>query len=138
MSIVKGTIEANITLSKSTCYYMKTGKCSLNLVSDYYISAQTKTAANDLLYCPRLFRAMSNRERMKPILITPCECGHAEVVSGHQRACIASRQGLSLAVKAAKDNTKEACRVCDGQVTFEENVGGERIISFRAIIHKDG
>ena len=61
MSIVKGTIEANITLSKSTCYYMKTGKCSLNLVSDYYISAQTKTAANDLLYCPRLFRAMSNR-----------------------------------------------------------------------------
>ena len=138
MSIVKGTIEANITLSKSTCYYMKTGKCSLNLVSDYYISAQTKTAANDLLYCPRLFRAMSNRERMKPILITPCECGHAEVVSGHQRACIASRKGLSLAVNAANDDTKEACRVCDGQVTFEENVGGERIISFRAIIHKDG
>ncbi len=138
MSIVKGTIEANITLSKSTCYYMKTGKCSLNLVSDYYISAQTKTAANDLLYCPRLFRAMSNRERMKPILITPCECGHAEVVSAHQRACIASRKGLSLAVKAANDDTKEACRVCDGQVTFEENVGGERIISFRAIIHKDG
>ena len=136
MSIVKGTIEANITLSKSTCYYMKTEKCSLNLVSDYYISAQTKTAANDLLYCPRLSRAM--RTRMKPILITPCECGHAEVVSGHQRACIASRKGLSLAVKAANDDTKEACRVCDGQVTFEENVGGERIISFRAIIHKDG
>ena len=138
MSVVKGTIEANITLSKSTCYYMNTGRCSLQIVSDFSVSPQCKTAANELLYCPRMYRAMLNRERMKPILITPCECGHAEVVSGHQRACIASRKGLSLAVEAAGEECKEACRVCDGQVTFEENTGGERIVSFRAIIHKDG
>lgn len=137
MSVVKGTIEANISLSKATCYCMKTGKCSLHIVTDYYISTNTKTAANDLLYCPRLYRAMLNKERMKPIAITPCECGHAEVVSGHQRACIAHQMGLTLAVRAASDDVKEGCRVCDGQLTFDENTGGERIVSFRAMIQKD-
>lgn len=138
MSIIKGTIEANIVLNKTTCYYMKTGKCSLEIVSDFFVSPQIKTAANELLYCPRLYRAMADQEQMKPALITPCACGHAEVVSGSQRVCIANRKGLPLAVKAAGEESKEACRVCDGQVTFEENAGGKRIVSFRAIIHKDG
>ncbi len=137
MSVVKGTLEANITLSKATCFCMKTGVCSLNIVEDYFVSTNTKTAANDLLYCPRLYRAMLNKERLKPIAITPCECGHAEVVSGHQRACIASQKGLPLSVKAAGEDTNKACRVCGGQITFDENTGGERLISFKAIIHKD-
>ncbi|MBS5725783.1 MAG: hypothetical protein KHW59_08420, partial [Clostridiales bacterium] len=72
MSCVKGTLEANINLSKATCYFLRTGKCSLNIVGDFYISPSTKTAANDLLYCPRLYRAMCRKERMKPIAIVPC------------------------------------------------------------------
>lgn len=139
MSVVKGTLEANITLSKSTCYFMKTGRCSLSIITDYYLSTSTKTCASDLLYCPRLYRAMRNKERMKPVVIVPCECGHAEVVSGHQRVCIANRMGLELAVRAQGngDSIKKDCRVCGGQLTFEENTGGERIVPFRAIIQKD-
>ena len=139
MSVIKGTLEANISLSKSTCYFMKTGRCSLSIVTDYFLSAGTKTAVNDLLYCPRLLRAMRNKERMKPVIIVPCECGHAEVISGHQRVCIANRMGLALAVRAQDgcDTLKESCKVCGGQLTFEENTGGERLVPFRAIIQKD-
>ena len=81
MGAVKGMLEVTLSLNKSTCYFMKTGKCSLNVVADYAVSGFTKTAPNDLLYCPRLYRAMRSGERMKPILIIPCECGHAVVLS---------------------------------------------------------
>lgn len=135
MGVVKGNLEVAIKLSKATCYFMRTGKCSLSLVNDYYVATSTKTAANDLLYCPRLYRAMCNRERGKAIAITPCECGHAEVVSGHQRACIASQKRLPLAVRAAEEESKPSCPICDGQLTFEEqNTGGARIVTIRAVI----
>ena len=129
--MVKGKIEAVVTLSPSTCYYMQTGKCSLNVVTDYYISTSTRCAANDLLYCPRLLRAMRNRERLKPITVTPCECGHAEVVSGHQRACIASQKALELAIQPAKAKPKSDCTVCAGQLTFEKNSGGHRLVKLK-------
>lgn len=117
---------------------MKTGKCSLNVVADYAVSGFTKTAPNDLLYCPRLYRAMRSGERMKPILIIPCECGHAEVVSGNQRACIAGQKGLELAMEAADpDVSKESCCVCGGQITFEKNSGGNRIVAVKAVIQKE-
>lgn len=135
MGVVKGNLEVTIRLSKSTCYFMKTGKCSLNLVDDYYVATSTRTAAGDLLYCPRLYRAMCNRERGKAIAIIPCECGHAEVVSGHQRACIASQKRLPLAVCAAEEESRPFCPVCEGQMTFEEqNTGGARIVTVRAVI----
>lgn len=137
MSVVKGRIEASITLSRSTCYFMRTGKCSLDIVTDYYIATSTRTAANDLLYCPRLYRAMCNRERMKPIAITPCECGHAEVISGHQRACIASRKNLELTIQPAGPEVKAACPICTGQITFEENSGGSRLVTLRVRAEND-
>ncbi|HJD24455.1 MAG TPA: hypothetical protein H9694_10000 [Firmicutes bacterium] len=137
MSVVKGKIEASITLSRSTCYFMRTGKCSLNIVTDYYVATSTRTAASDLLYCPRLYRAMRNRERMKPITVTPCECGHAEVVSGHQRACIASQKNLELIIQPAGPEIKADCPICGGQITFEENSGSNRIISLRVRVEDD-
>ncbi|HIW73345.1 MAG TPA: hypothetical protein H9684_03390 [Firmicutes bacterium] len=138
MSAVKGKIEASITLSRSTCYFMRTGRCSLDIVTDYYVATSTRTSANDLLYCPRLFRAMRNRERMKPISVTPCECGHAEVVSGHQRACIASRENLELVIQPAGPEVKAECPICGGQLTFEENGGGSRIVALRVRVEDDG
>ncbi len=138
MGVVKGMLEVTLSLNKSTCYFMKTGKCSLNVVADYAVSGFTKTAPNDLLYCPRLYRAMRSGERMKPILIIPCECGHAEVVSGNQRACIAGQKGLELAMEAADpDVSKESCCVCGGQITFEKNSGGNRIVAVKAVIQKE-
>lgn len=88
MSFIRGNLDVTIALSADTCYFIRTGKCSLSIVTDYAIAPETKTTAADLLYCPRLYRAMRNRESMKPITVTPCECGHAEVVTGHQRVAL--------------------------------------------------
>ena len=138
MGIVKGNLELTIALNRSTCYFLRTGQCSLNVVSDYYVAPETRTAPSDLLYCPRLYRAMCNRERMKPISVLPCACGHTQVVSGHQRACIAAQKGLELALRAAGDEEKETCRICgEPQTTFEVASGGDRIVTVRAIIDKD-
>lgn len=140
MTVVKGTLETTISLSKSTCYFLRTGKCSLSVVSDYFIASSVKTSPNDLLYCPRLYRAMRRREKMKPITVIPCECGHAEVVAGHQRACIASQKNLELPMRAAGGDqleSKAACLVCGGQMTFEKNTGGNRIVTVRAVVMKD-
>ncbi len=136
MSVIRGNMEATITLSKATCYFMKTGKCSLSIIGDNYVSPAGKLAANDLLYCPRLYRAMQNKEQDKPITILPCECGHAEVVTGHQRACIAARTRTPLPVCAVPDQEPRAfCSVCDGQITFEsKNTGGIRIVTVKAVI----
>ena len=139
MSIIRGNMEATITLSKSTCYFMKTGKCSLHIIGDNYMSPTGKISANDLMYCPRLYRSMAHKPQEKPILIYPCECGHAEVVSGHQRACIAARTGLPLSVQAVPErDEKAACSLCDGQITFEsKNTGGIRIVTVKAVIETE-
>lgn len=137
MGLVKGKLEAAISLDKSTCYFLRTGKCSLNVVTDYYVSTSVRTAPGDLLYCPRLYRAMCNRERMKPITILPCACGHAQVVSGHQRACIASQKNLEIAVRAAGDEVPDTCRICGTPADTEKNIGGERIVTITALIDKD-
>lgn len=138
MSVIKGKIEAGITLSKSTCYFMRTGKCSLSVVQDHYLSPSTRINANDLLYCPRLLRAMKSRERLKPLTILPCECGHAEIVSGHQRACIASQQGLTMTVQAADpDAYKPSCTLCSGQMTFDAGSTGTRIVTLKVRIKTD-
>ena len=137
MSIIKGTVEVTLNLSKSTCYFLRTGKCSLSVVRDFAMSAPGKISKNDLLYCPRLYRAMCNRERMKPITVTPCECGHAEVVSGHQRACIASQKNLELSIQPAGPEYKADCPLCSGQITFEENSGSNRIVALRVRVEDE-
>ena len=63
MSIIKGTVEVTLNLSKSTCYFLRTGKCSLSVVRDFAMSAPGKISKNDLLYCPRLYQSMKNPKR---------------------------------------------------------------------------
>ncbi len=136
MGVIRGKMEATISLSKSTCYFMKTGKCSISVIGDHFVSPTGKLAANDLLYCPRLYKSMQAKSQEKPIIILPCECGHAEVVSGHQRACIAARTGIPLPVQTPTEwEERPSCSLCDGQMTFEsQNSGGIRIVTVRAVV----
>ena len=138
MSSIKGKINAVITLSPSTCYYMRTGKCSLEVIKDFYIPALPRTTAADLLYCPKLYKAMCSRDKHKPVSLTPCECGHAEIVSGHQRACIASKKGIELFIKPTTGGRfKKSCPTCEGQLTFEKDQGTHRIVNLSVIVKDD-
>lgn len=135
MSNSKGTVEVTINLNKNTCYFLKTGKCSLNVVDDFACSSG-KLATNDLLYCPKLYKAMrSKTDQMRPISVALCECGHGEVLSGHQRACIASQRGIELPVRAAEETVRPSCPICGGQMTFDSNMNdsGARIVTIKAI-----
>ena len=136
MSIIKGTVEVTLNLSKSTCYFLRTGKCSLSVVRDFAMSAPGKISKNDLLYCPRLYQSMKNR-KSKPVTIVPCQCGHGQVVTGQQRACIASQKGLQLSMRPAGEEVKAACQVCGGQVTFDGESGGNRIVTLKALVYRD-
>ena len=136
MSIIKGTVEVTLNLSKSTCYFLRTGKCSLSVVRDFAMSAPGKISKNDLLYCPRLYQSMKNRNS-KPVTIVPCQCGHGQVVTGQQRACIASQKRLELELKAEGDVIEPACSFCTGQLTFENNPTGPRVVTVRALVHND-
>ncbi len=139
---IKGILETTIQLGKNSCYFMKSGKCSLSVVGDFYISPTVRLAPSDLLYCPRLYQQMTGKDKGKAINIVPCECGHAEVVSGPQRACIASQKRLTVPVAAAGegDETYPLCSVCGSQMTFDEadvsQVGGVRIVTVHAIIER--
>jgi hypothetical protein len=72
---------------------------------------------------------------MKPLSITPCECGHAEIVTGHQRACIASRKGLQLAIRPAGNKLKSNCPICEGQIMFDKNSGTNRFVRLKVCAH---
>ena len=61
MRVIKGKLEATISLNKSTCYFLKTGQCSLGVAADFYLSPGTRLQPSDLLYCPSLRRAMEGR-----------------------------------------------------------------------------
>lgn len=135
MSAPKGTVDVTINLNKNTCYFLKTGKCSLNVVDDFTCSTG-KIPTNDLLYCPKMYKAMcTKKEQMRPVSVALCECGHGEVLSGHQRACIASQRGLPLPIRAAEETVRTACSICGGQMTFETgaNDGGARIVTLNAV-----
>ncbi|MBQ9963873.1 MAG: hypothetical protein IJP14_02000 [Clostridia bacterium] len=132
----KGMVDLTIRLNKNTCYFLKTGKCSLNVVEDFSISPSTKLSTGDLLYCPKLYKTMrTKKEQMRPITIALCECGHGEVLSGHQRACIASQRNVALPIRAADEELRPACSVCGGQMTFDtvENDSGARIVTLPAV-----
>ncbi len=137
MGMIRGKVETIISLNKSTCYFMKTGKCSLNVVKNFAASDTTPNAANDLLYCPRLLQTMLESDKPLPVSVIPCDCGHAEVVSGHQRACIADQRQLELEFVSAEKDQKPACCLCEGQLSFDENAGGLRIVTVRAVIDMD-
>ena len=48
------------------------------------------------------------------------------------------QKGLELAMEAADpDVSKESCCVCGGQITFEKNSGGNRIVAVKAVIQKE-
>ncbi len=144
MSASKAKIDLTIKLNKNTCYFMKTGKCSLNVVDSFSISSSVKVATNDLLYCPKLYKAMcTKKEQMRPITVALCECDHGEVLSGHQRACIASQRSLPLPVRASAEDIRPTCSVCGGQITFDKvaNDSGARIVTVNAVAirgSKDG
>ncbi len=131
MDTVKGTLEATIQLTKANCYYMNHGVCSLSLIDDLFISNTERLAQNDLMYCPRLYKLMLTKEKDKAIPAIPCNCGHVQILSGHQRACIAERKDLLLSLKI--DDDKEArplCAVCGGQTTLQsKEAAGKRILS---------
>ncbi|MBQ3093894.1 MAG: hypothetical protein IJC52_01870 [Clostridia bacterium] len=131
MDAVKGTVEATIQLTKANCYYMTHGVCSLSIIDDFSFSAVERLPQNDLLYCPRLYKHMQSKDKDRAIPAIPCDCGHVQILSGHQRACIAERKGLLLSLKV--DDDKEArplCAVCGGQTTLHsKEAAGKRILS---------
>lgn len=133
MDTVKGTIEATIQLTKANCYYMNHGVCSLSLIDDLYISNTERLAQNDLMYCPRLYKMMLTKEKDKAIPAVPCNCGHVQILSGHQRACIAERKDLLLSLKVEDDKEPRAlCTVCGGQTTLHsKEATGKRILTLR-------
>ena len=141
MSISKGKIDVTIKLNKNTCYFLRTGKCSLNVVDDFSMNGPLKIATNDLLYCPKLYKTMcAQKDKMRPLTVALCECDHGEVVSGYQRACIASQRNLPVQVKATDDDIRPTCTVCGGQMTFDNHQkdSGARIVTIHAIaVHDD-
>ena len=75
---------------------------------------------------------------MNPCRFSPANAEHAEVVSGQQRACIASQTGLELAICAAGDEVRDACKICGtDSAPGEENAGGDRIVTIKALIYQD-
>ena len=141
MDSVKGTLEATVLLEKSTCYYMKTGRCSLDLVSDLAMAPSVRSAPDDLLFCPRVLQMLRSRSRDRTVKVISCRCGHAEVVAGHQRACVANRTGLQVTVEVDDETCYDLCPVCGRQMTFDEEEamknGGTRIVSLKAVVHAD-
>lgn len=139
MAISKAKIDVTIKLNKNTCYFLRTGKCSLNVVDDFSMSGSTKIPTNDLLYCPKLYKTMCAKKEMRPITVALCECEHGEVLSGHQRACIASQRNLPIQVRASEENVREACSVCGGQMMFDSasNDSGARIVTLHALVVHD-
>ena len=142
MSAVKGMLEATVLLQKSTCYYMKTGRCSLDLVSDLSMATAVKSAPNDLLYCPRILNALKTKGRDRTVKVVSCRCGHAEVVGAPQRACVAHRTGLQVAVEVDSEKCFDLCPVCGRQMTFDEEeamrTGGTRIVALNAVVSAEG
>ena len=142
MDDVKGTLEATVLLKKSACYYMKTGRCSLDIVSDLSMAPSIKSAPDDLLYCPRILHALKTRGRDRTVKVVSCRCGHAEVVAGHQRACVANRTGLQVTVEVDGDKCLDLCQVCGRQMTFDEEEaiknGGARIVGLKAVVPAGG
>jgi hypothetical protein len=135
MNRPKGTVDLTIRLNKNTCYFLRTGKCSLNVVDDFSLSGTAKLATNDLLYCPKLYKTMrTKKEQMRPVSIALCECGHGEVLSGHQRACIASQRMIPVSLRASEEEIRPNCSVCGGQMTFDSvNNSGSRIVTVHAV-----
>ncbi|MBQ9414420.1 MAG: hypothetical protein IJU16_04765 [Clostridia bacterium] len=142
MSELKGKVEATVQLTKSNCYYMNHGVCSLSIVEDFFIDPGERLPQNDLFYCPRLYAQMTGKNTLRPVPVVPCDCGHLQIISGHQRACISQRRSLTLPVRVDESRGERAfCAVCGGQTTMRDKEGredaGKRILLLHARAEMD-
>lgn len=146
MPIVKGCLNATLSLTKSSCYYLRTGRCSLHMVSGFFTAANPKAGPAELLYCPRLYASMRGQQQAKAgekqsrrqfISVVPHACGHLEVSAGFQRACIAAQKQLPVSIRLAQSPAghadKSSCSFCGEQLRFERRRDRHtRIITLRA------
>lgn len=138
MSDTRGKVEATVLFDKDTCFFMRNGRCSLDLVDDVSISSAVKIAPNEALYCPRLLKSLRTQKRAKTVKIVPCRCGHVEVVSSQQLACIASHEGTRVTLVTDGEEMRDLCPICGRQITFDEEEairnGGMRILTLRVSV----
>lgn len=138
MSDTKGKVDATVIFDKDTCFFMKNGRCSLDIVEDLSLSSAVKIAPNNVLYCPRLLKSLRTQKQAKTVKIVPCRCGHVEVVSSQQLACIASHKGVRVTLVTDGEEIRDLCPICGRQITFDEEEairdGGMRILTLRVTV----
>lgn len=137
MKKIKGKVPAAILLDRKNCYFLRTGRCSLDLVDAFGLNASVKVSPNELLFCPRLAEAMRrDKAHERTVAVTPCACGHAEVSVMPQKVCIASKLNMELSLVSTEKEPKALCVACGRQMTFDEEQPdheGARLIDLRAI-----
>lgn len=137
MRVIKGKLEATISLNKSTCYFLKTGQCSLGRRGGLLPVPRHAAATVGPTVLPESAPGHGGPGRLEPVPIFPCECGHARGGFRQQRL-LASQTGLELAICAAGDEVRDACKICGtDSAPGEENAGGDRIVTIKALIYQD-
>ncbi len=90
------TVSAEVNLTAGGCYFMRTGRCSLEIVSDFSLPVVSRLTECDLLFCPRLYRMMRQEKTGRAVTVTVDDTGRARVTAGLQRACIAFKKEMPL------------------------------------------
>ncbi len=130
MSRKTQTVEAVIQLTKENCYYMCHGVCSLNVVQGVFVQPVDPVPPNHLLFCPLLSEQMAGGQNERVVPVAQCACGHIQVLGRHQRACVAERKGIPLAVEWKDKQAR--CRVC-GDRGGDRNPVGTRVLPLETV-----
>lgn len=113
MAFVRGVVGVTARLTADTCYRRLTGRCSLELIGDFFIRPEVTLKENDLLFCPRLRTLLQNSDM--PLPVVPCDCGHVQAEPYAQHACVAAKTGLTLTLLPKGAQTSPVCGKCAGQ-----------------------
>lgn len=113
MPWIRGVVSVSGKLTKSNCYKEITGRCSLDLISDFYISPTATLEENELLFCPRLQKLLQTSSM--PLGVTPYDCGHVETEANPQTVCVAAKIGATLSLVSQGEPLSKSCAICAGE-----------------------
>lgn len=113
MAWIRGVVGVSAPLTANTCYRLRTGRCSLELIGDFSLRADVTLPENDLLFCPRLRKLAA--DGTMPLPVFPCDCGHVKAAGNSQLACVAARSNLTLTVLSQGEQILTVCPACADQ-----------------------
>ncbi|MCY7768119.1 hypothetical protein [Bacillus inaquosorum] len=114
-------------LTRIECYYLRSGKCSLDLTDEEFnmLEGEELKKADKCRRIAANFIKPNMEEKDSGVDIQTNACGHTTFNDGQHRMCICKKSGVTKLKVTLSDNGNNICKICKDrkrQLTLKDKI----------------